>query len=69
MLFVSYDGRTGAKIFGDPLPTALNLKHLEVYAGRSTQATLLGRADVTYESLYLSPALLSRLPPSLVHEQ
>ncbi len=60
MFVVSYDGRTGTKTFGDPLPTALNLKHLEVYAGRSTQATLLGRADVTYESLYLSPALLSR---------
>ena len=33
------------------------LAHIEVHAGRSTQATLLGRDDDTYESLYLSPAL------------
>lgn len=54
---VSYDGRTGDKSFGEPLPASLQLRHLEVCAGRSTQATLLGRTDVTYESLYLSPAL------------
>jgi len=54
---VSYDGRTGAKTYGDPLPDSLGLTHLEIRAGRSTQATLLGRNDVTYESLYLSPAL------------
>lgn len=57
MFAVSYDGRTGAKTYGDPLPDSLNLTHLEVRAGRSTQATLLGRADVTFESLYLSPPL------------
>lgn len=54
---VSYDGRTGDRSFGEPLPASLQLRHLEVCAGRSTQATLLGRTDVTYESLYLSPAL------------
>ena len=57
MFAVSYDGRTGKKSYGDPLPESLNLTHLEIRAGRSTQATLLGRADVTFESLYLSPAL------------
>ena len=57
MFAVSYDGRTGTKTYGDPLPESLNLTHLEIPAGRSTQATLLGRADVTFESLYLSPAL------------
>ena len=57
MFAVSYDGRTGDKTFGEPLPDVLELTHLEIRAGRSTQATLLGRADVTYESLYLSPAL------------
>ena len=57
-----YDGRTGDKSFGEPLPASLQLRHLEVCAGRSTQATLLGRTDVTYESLYLSPAL--RTAPS-----
>jgi len=59
---VSYDGRTGSKTFGQPLPASLGLKHFEVVAGRSSQATLLGRSDVTYESLYLSPALVNVLP-------
>jgi DNA adenine methylase len=54
---VSYDGRTGDKTFGDPLPPELNLARLEIQAGRSSQATLLGRSQLTYESLYLSPAL------------
>src|SRR3990172_7867819 len=54
---VSYDGRTGTKVYGEPLSSSLGLRHIEVFAGRSTQATLLGRDDVTYESLYLSPAL------------
>ncbi len=58
---VSYDGRTGEKTFGSPLPSELGLMHIEVLAGRSTQATLLGRKAVTVESLYLSPALVDRL--------
>lgn len=62
LFVVSYDGRTGSKAFGQPLPASLGLKHLEIKAGRSTQATLLGRSDVTYESLYLSPALVKALP-------
>ncbi len=57
MFAVSYDGRTGSKVYGQPLPRGLDLTRIEVRAGRSTQATLLGRADVTYESLYLSPRL------------
>ena len=62
MFVVSYDGRTGSKTFGQPLPASLGLKHLEIKAGPSTQATLLGRSAVTYESLYLSPALVKVLP-------
>lgn len=58
---VSYDGRTGAKTYGGPLPDSLKLTRVEVCAGRSTQSTLLGRSDVTYESLYLSPALASSI--------
>jgi len=58
---VSYDGRTGDKTYGHKLPEALHLVHLEVDAGRSTQATLLGRDSRTVESLYLSPALMSRI--------
>jgi DNA adenine methylase len=57
MYVVSYDGRTGEKTYGEPPPKRLNLAHIEVHAGRSTQATLLGRNHDTYESLYLSPVL------------
>lgn len=62
---VSYDGRTGSKVHGKLLPPELNLTHVEIHAGRSSQATLLGREDVTIESLYLSSVLsqqLSRTP-------
>lgn len=58
---VSYDGRTGNKTFGYKLPDYLNLQLIELDAGRSSQATLLGRSDKTVESLYLSPALVSKL--------
>jgi len=54
---VSYDGRTGNKTFGNRLPENLSLTLIELEAGRSTQATLLGRDDITVESLYLSPRL------------
>lgn len=56
---ISYDGRTGEKSYGEPLPSYLGLVHIELEAGRSTQATLLGREEHTVESLYLSPALAS----------
>jgi DNA adenine methylase len=58
---VSYDGRTGEKVHGRPLPAELDLVRLDIKAGRSTQATLLGRKDTTVESLYLSSRLLERL--------
>ncbi len=58
---VSYDGRTGDKSYGKTLPDELNLTLIELDAGRSSQATLLGRKDVTIESLYLSPALADEL--------
>lgn len=54
---ISYDGRTGLKTFGEKLPSHLNLTHIELEAGRSTQATLLGRDAITVESLYLSAPL------------
>jgi DNA adenine methylase len=54
---VSYDGRTGAKRFGRPMPKVLELTLVELEAGPSTQATLLGRKAITVESLYLSPPL------------
>ena len=58
---ISYDGRTGEKSHGEPLPSYLNLTLIELEAGRSTQATLLGRNDETVESLYLSPALAAEI--------
>ncbi len=58
---VSYDGRLGKRTYGKPLPAKLNLTLVELEAGRSSQATLLGRDEVTVESLYLSPALVAQL--------
>lgn len=58
---VSYDGRTGEKHHGQSLPSDLKLRHLEIHAGKSSQATLLGKRSETVESLYLSPALVDRL--------
>jgi DNA adenine methylase len=56
-LALSYDGRRGARTYGSPLPASLGLRRVELVAGRSSQATLLGRAEVTIESLYLSREL------------
>lgn len=58
---LSYDGRTGNKTYGNPLPQNLNLTKIEINAGRSSQATLLSRNEITYEALYLSPALTSKI--------
>ncbi len=62
---ISYDGRRGEKVFGEPLPDFLDLRHVELNAGRSSQATLLGRDETTIESLYFSQALAQRLPDQL----
>ena len=60
---LSYDGHCGEKTYGEPLPDALAVR-TELVAGRSTQATLLGRDDVTTECLYLS----KNLGVPIVHE-
>ncbi|MEA3399946.1 MAG: Dam family site-specific DNA-(adenine-N6)-methyltransferase [Armatimonadota bacterium] len=62
---LSYDGRTGSKQFGRPMPEVLGLLHIQIDAGRSSQATLLGRDANTVESLYLSPALVARIHSDL----
>lgn len=54
---LSFDGRTGSKHYGAPLPGELRLHRVALAAGRSSQATLSGRVAHTEESLYLSPAL------------
>lgn len=62
---LSYDGRTGTKTYGEELPAELEMRRIEVNAGRSTQSTLLGRKATTYESLYLSKTLVARLGSSM----
>lgn len=62
---LSYDGKTGDTQFQKDLPLSLNLTHIELDAGRSSQQTLLGQNQITYESLYLSPALIDKLPMSI----
>lgn len=52
---LSYDGMTGNRAYGPPLPDDLGLARLLLHAGLSSQATLNGRREETVESLYLSP--------------
>jgi len=61
---VSYDGKLGDRSYGQSLPDSLELERLELDAGRSSTATLLGRDDITIESLYLSKPLVARLSSS-----
>ncbi|MBD2603589.1 DNA adenine methylase [Scytonema hofmannii FACHB-248] len=57
MFAISYDGKRGNKTFGKELPEELGLEKIEIEVGRSSQATLLGRQEITVESLYLSSSL------------
>lgn len=57
---LSFDGSLGGKSYGKELPDSLNLRRIEINAGRSSQATLLGREDVTIESLYISPSFIEK---------
>ena len=66
---LSFDGRTGDKTFGNPLPDALHLNKIEINAGRSTQATLLSREEYTYEAVYLSPSLTKRIDMRKIERQ
>jgi DNA adenine methylase len=66
---LSFDGRTGEKTFGEPLPDALKLSKIEINAGRSTQATLLSRKEYTYEAVYLSPSLTERIDMHKIERQ
>lgn len=54
---LSYDGSTGGRSYGPPLPERLGLLRLGLVAGPSSQATLNGRRELTIESLYVSPAI------------
>ena len=54
---LSYDGFTGEKQYGAPLPDDLGLIHRYVDAGISTSSSLRRRRELTTESLYFSPEL------------
>jgi DNA adenine methylase len=54
---LSYDGMTGEKEYGPPLPDHLAMTRLLLHAGTSSQATLSGRKAETVESLYMSEGL------------
>lgn len=54
---LSYDGICGDKSYGEILPSHLKLRHVYLNAGRSSQATLVGRDETTLESLYYSQNL------------
>lgn len=60
---LSYDGRCGEKTYGAPLPNELRATHLELDAGRSSQATLNGVSAMTVESLYVSSHLEKQTRP------
>jgi len=54
---ISYDGECGGKGYGKELPRELNCTKFLLNAGISTQATLLGKHNTTYEALYVSKSL------------
>ena len=58
---VSFDGRCGTRAYGADLPSELKLKKVEIEIGRSSQATLVGRSELTVESLYYSPTLATSI--------
>lgn len=59
---LSYDGQTGSKVYGKPLPSELGLERVNIQAGRSTTSTLQGRDERTIEALYLSKCLQTSKP-------
>lgn len=54
---LSYDGKTGERVYGPLLPKNLGLRRFELQAGLSSQSTLSGKREETIESLYLSPGM------------
>jgi DNA adenine methylase len=62
---ISYDGRLGDKTYGNDIPSGLNLEKITINAGVSTQSILLGKKEVTYESLYVSKKLFEKTYTSI----
>lgn len=59
---VSYDGCCGDRQYGKELPIELGVKKILLNAGLSSQGTLLGRKEMTYEALYISRGLQKDIP-------
>ena len=59
---LSYDGFTGDRQYGTPLPDELGLLHHYVDAGISSSSSLQQRREITTESLYVSPELAAAAP-------
>lgn len=59
---LSYDGTTGGRSYGPPLPESIGLVQIMLNAGISSQSTLAGRREETVESLYLTPGLAKVTP-------
>lgn len=58
---ISYDGTCGKKVYGEKLPKHLMCKKILIHAGISSQSTLLGKKEITLESLYISKNIASYL--------
>lgn len=59
---ISYDGLCGTKAYGESLPEELGCKKVLLNAGLSSQSTLLGKKEITYEALYVSRGLQREMP-------
>lgn len=57
---ISYDGICGERQYGKELPKELGLRKVLLNAGLSSQSTLLGRKETTFEALYISSGLQSK---------
>ncbi|MBQ1653324.1 MAG: DNA adenine methylase [Bacteroidales bacterium] len=66
---ISYDGMCGGKQYGKDLPKELGLHKVLLKAGLSSQSTLLGKKEITYEALYISRNIAQRVPQKAVHIQ
>jgi len=58
---ISYDGECGGRSYGLDLPSNLNCVKYVLNAGTSAQATLLGKKSTTFESLYVSKNIASKV--------
>lgn len=66
---LSYDGQSGDKTYGKPIPPGVHGHHLLINAGRSSQDTLNGGTAITYESVYLSESLILKSKIQLPTEE